>query len=343
MPVRNEGPHVDFTMESLLVSSRPPDEIIVADGESTDDTRRLFLAYAETGVNIRVIPNRGIFSGAGRNAGFRESTSDIVLFADCSNTVSENWVEEMVRPLEECADIDIVCGVVEPHVESEFEHYLAAIHYTDSYNLGELTPEMKASFTPSIILPGGGSIAMRREIFETLGGYPEWLHRAQDKLFSRKAYARGMRVYPNWDARIQHHMRSNTRQVFRLTFEYGRGNGRSRYVSRHSLKLTAIYCVLCMLMVGGLHSRWSLFAGLVGLGVYSFRSGSLKVIRKDGGMRSMTVLLAPLWILWPRDLGTIIGHAVGWFEWLFVARFRQQFWGYMKGCDKRRLFIIEPR
>lgn len=74
MPVRNESPRVAATMEAILGSSRLPDEIIVADGLSTDDTVARFNAYQGRGVEIRVVNNPAIYSGGGRNAGAREST-----------------------------------------------------------------------------------------------------------------------------------------------------------------------------------------------------------------------------------------------------------------------------
>ena len=57
MPVRNDARSVAATMESLFAQTRLPDEIVVADGCSTDDTVKRIEAFGDRGVPIRVVRN----------------------------------------------------------------------------------------------------------------------------------------------------------------------------------------------------------------------------------------------------------------------------------------------
>lgn len=342
MPVRNEGSRVNATMDAVFASTRLPDEILVGDGMSNDDTAARFLSYDSDRCPVKVIANPARFSGGGRNVGAGSANGDIILFADCGNPVAPDWIAEMVRPFEERDDIDIVCGVFEPLVETAFEHCLAAIHYPHNYRISVMSDAEREALVPRAVLPGGGTIAMTRACFDKVGGYPEWLHRAQDKVFSRKAYALGMRVTVNWQARIAHHMRPDLASVFRLTFDYARGNGRSRFTDRHAVKLAGFYGGLVTLLA---LSPWLPFAptlaGLLML-AYTCHAGYRKLIAKDGGIRNPRYWwLAPVTV-WYRDAGVLLGQAMGWSEWWLVPKYKRLFRAYMADCDAERLILIEP-
>lgn len=248
----------------------------------------------------------------------------------------------MVRPFEELNEVDIVCGVFEPLVTSDFEHCVAAIHYPQNYRLNEYSDSERQALVPRVLLPGGGTIAMRRETFDAVGGYPEWLHRAQDKVFSRKAYALGMRVVVSWNARIAHHMRGDLPSLFRLTFDYARGNARSRFVDRHVVKLTGFYGGLICLIATAPLMVWTIGLAVAAVAAYTLHAAYRKLVRKDGRIKRLNyVWLAPL-VLWTRDAGALAGQWVGSLEWLLISRFRRSFIAYTSTCDRTRLPFLEP-
>lgn len=344
IPVRNEAAQVDSTMAAIKQSTIIPDQIIIADGQSEDDTVDRFLAWNSAELCVEVVENPLRWSGSGRNIGARKSTGDILVFADCGNPISATWIDEITRPLRESDEVDIVCGVFQPLVENEFHHTLAAIHYPVNYEIDNLEEAEQREIEPQVILPGGGAIAMRRSTFEAVGGYPEWLHRAQDKLFSRKAYAVGMRVYVNWAARMHHHMRSRTQDVFQLTFDYGRGNGRTKFVNWHFLKLLGFYGGVSIVMVVGLLIDWRMvLLSLLLLAAYLWHAGVRKVASRgepDVSRRSIGLSNIAA-VLFARDAGVICGHIWGFGEWLLRRRFRTEYYRYMASCDPRRIPHIE--
>ena len=340
MPVRNEEAAVASTLDSVFASSRLPDEIIIADGMSTDRTVERIKAYQGRQVPIHVVENPTIYSGGGRNRGIRSTTREVILLADFGNAMDPSWIAEMVRPFEERQGVDMVAGMVRPLVTSDFEHCMAAIHYHDEYMLTRYSAAKRESLLPAEIAPGANSLAISRGIWERVGGYPEWLHRAQDKLFSRKAHCLGARVHVAWDACVAHHVRSTPRQVFRQLFSYGRGTGRSRYINRHFVKLAGFYAVLAML---GVSSMFVAAFGVVGvalLAAYYYHAGLRKVMTVDRGLKKVAYLWLTAAVLFPRDAGTLLGHLVGWSEWFFAPKYRALFRGYMEGCDRRALRLL---
>ncbi len=340
MPVRNEENSVDATMAAVFASTRLPDEIIVADGMSNDRTVEKIMAYRRGDTDLRVLPNPTLFAGGGRNIGVRNTSCEIILLADFGNLLDSRWIEEMVKPFEERDDVDIVAGMFRPLVKSDFEHCMAAINYFHDYVLDRYTAEEKTALVPKVVLPGGLSIGMTRKIWEKAGGFPEWLHKAQDKLFSRKAHCVGARVCVAWNAFIFHHMRRTAKDIFMQLFLYGRGNGQGRYVDRHFLKLAAFYGLLLGLIASARTVPVAGAAALVLFAVYIYRSGIRKVVMVDGGLKHLRYLWIATTVLISRDLGSLLGHAAGWGEWLLVPRFRRLFREYAKGCDGGRLHIL---
>src|ERR1700733_1546813 len=85
IPVRNEGKTIRKLLEALVSQEFAAEEfeIIVADGNSSDDTAeqvREFATYST--VSVILIGNPGIRSSAGRNAGLVRSRGDLVVFID---------------------------------------------------------------------------------------------------------------------------------------------------------------------------------------------------------------------------------------------------------------------
>jgi glycosyltransferase involved in cell wall biosynthesis len=337
MPVRNEEAMVEATLDAVFASTRLPDEIVISDGMSTDRTLEKVRAYGDRGVPMRVVANPTLYSGGGRNIGIRNASFDVILLADFGNKVDQHWIEEMIRPFEERDDVDIVAGLHRPWVTSDFEHCLAAIHYHHEYMLARYSPEQRLALVPKAIVPGGASLGLTRRIWERVGGYPEWLPRAQDRLFSRKAWCMGARVAVSWNAWTAHHMRRGPAEVFLQLFSYGRGNGRSRCIDRHVFRLLGVYGVVAALAVA---TTWSWMLGATAgalLIAYAYRAGLRKILKVDGGLNQLRYLWMAPCVVFSRDLGVLLGHLAGWLEFGCSTRYRRLFTAYTKDSHGMRV------
>ncbi len=79
IPTYNRAGLIGATLDSLRAQTRPPDEVIVADDGSTDDTAAVVAGRAPQAVSLS-LPRRG--HCAARNAGMRVSTGDALCFLD---------------------------------------------------------------------------------------------------------------------------------------------------------------------------------------------------------------------------------------------------------------------
>lgn len=333
MPVRNEAASVNQTLSAVLASTRLPDEIIIADGMSTDNTADLIRQFPNQGIPIKVVANPSIFAGGGRNRAIEQSCSEIILLADFGNKIDIHWIENMVRPFEEDDSIDVVAGWFKPLIENDFQHCMASIHYYESYSLDRFTQEQKQALVPSAIIPGGLSVGITKKLWEKVGGFPEWLKKGQDKMFSRKAHALGAKAVIGWDAWIYHHIRNSPKEVFNQLYYYGKGNGQMRYISPHFIKLAGFYGILAMLLLAGFISwAFPLAAGILFI-YYYYTAGLKKVYSTNSSHRKLKYCWLTLAVLIPRDMGTLCGHIAGWSEWIFVKRYRELFKNYTLGCN----------
>ncbi|MBB3021695.1 glycosyltransferase involved in cell wall biosynthesis [Microvirga lupini] len=343
MPIRNEERSVKETMDSVFASTRLPDEIIIADAMSTDGCIDAILTYSDRGVPIRVVQNPTIWCGGGRNAATRATSCDVIVLCDFGNTIEPNYIEKIVQPFEEDETMDIVGGLFRMRATTDFEHCVAAIHYFEDYILNRMSREEIQKILPPIVFPGGLCTAFTRRIWLAAGEQPEWLAKGQDKMFSRKVYAIGGKGMIAIDARLWHHVRRSPRELFRQLYLYGRGNGQMHFLSKHVIQLAGIYGTLSLLFILGFVSSFFAIAGLLLFAAYIWAAGIRKVVKVDGGLKKLNYIPIAIQVLLIRDIGSLLGHLLGWAEWYFVPRYKENYERYMGGLPSERILLVAPQ
>jgi hypothetical protein len=110
IPTYNRAGLVTAAIESALEQSRVPDEILVIDDGSTDDTLEVLSQFSAP---VRVVsqPNRG--RSAARNAGLAAAASDAVIFLDSDDLLLPKTIERCAGLLERQPEVDVVYGDAE--------------------------------------------------------------------------------------------------------------------------------------------------------------------------------------------------------------------------------------
>ena len=106
IPAYNEEKHISLCLQSLMEQEVKPDEIIVVDNNSKDDTAKIAEAFF-----VRVVKEseQGIIPT--RNRGFNEAKYDIIARTDADTTLPKDWIKRIKNHFEK-NDIDALSGLI---------------------------------------------------------------------------------------------------------------------------------------------------------------------------------------------------------------------------------------
>src|ERR1700741_3610784 len=95
IPVRNEENSIRELLDSLLTQTRPPDEIVITDGGSTDATRQISKEYIASGAPVRLIRAGAALPGRGGNLGAAEANHEWIGFTDAGIRLEKDRLEAL--------------------------------------------------------------------------------------------------------------------------------------------------------------------------------------------------------------------------------------------------------
>ena len=99
IPAFNVQDYIAEAIESVLKQNKRPDEVIIVNDGSTDETRSIISNYEFDSI-VRVIDteNRGL--GPARNLGLENSSSEYIYFFDSDDVMSDGFVEVIASVVE---------------------------------------------------------------------------------------------------------------------------------------------------------------------------------------------------------------------------------------------------
>jgi glycosyltransferase involved in cell wall biosynthesis len=154
IPTLNEERHVGALLSDVALQTTLPDEVLVVDAGSEDDT----VAVARKFVFVRLLDGEPPVA-RGRNLGGRSARGDVLVFLDADTRVPERFFENFLAELEG-RSLDIACPKYVPYHST-----LAIEGFHALFNL--LTRAFQR------ILPSGAGhcIAVRSEVFKESCGF----------------------------------------------------------------------------------------------------------------------------------------------------------------------------
>lgn len=112
IPVYNGGRYLTETLQSVRHQTLQPEEIIVVDDGSTDDTPEILSAQPD----IRVLRQENRGAGAARNRGIQCARGELIAFIDADDIWLPRKLETQARELEAHPEVDyVLCAIQEFH------------------------------------------------------------------------------------------------------------------------------------------------------------------------------------------------------------------------------------
>lgn len=239
--VRNERATIAAFVDSLLTQKRPPDEIVIVDGASTDGTLEILQGYAADG-RIRVV-SQDCNIAQGRNIGVRHASHEFIAVTDAGCRVDPNWLLEIEHCFMSEPAPDVVAGNFRFEMETPFEEAVA---------LATFSPTRETTDT-AVYFPSSRSVAFRKAAWQAARGYPEWLYAAEDTLFNVRMRQLGFRFVFARDAVVHWRPRESWRALARQRFNFSRGNSRvGLFTDGYLVNLRNHGTVAALLLAGAL-------------------------------------------------------------------------------------------
>lgn len=216
--VLNEKEGIKKLLESLLSQTKKPSEIIIVDGGSVDGTKDIIQSYRKKfkKTSFFVLSEKGNRS-KGRNYAIKRAKNQIIVVTDAGCRLPKDWFYKITKPFEN-KKIDVVAGYYKPVTRNVFEKALST--YTC------VMPDKVTSG----FLPSSRSVAFKKNAWEKVGGYPEYLDTCEDLVFAKKMKDVGLNFFVAKNAYVNWPQRKNMIEAFWQFFAYAKGDGMARYI-----------------------------------------------------------------------------------------------------------------
>ncbi|MEN9658969.1 MAG: hypothetical protein RL571_2434 [Pseudomonadota bacterium] len=230
LPVRNAGPYLDRLLAALAEQTLQPDEWLVIDSQSTDDTVQRFRA---AGAKVVTIAASQFNHGGTREWARHQVHADVLIYMTQDAIPANRYALQNLRDAILSDDAIAVAygrqlprqgaGVLESHARCfNYPAQSRTKHLGDAAELGIKTCFSSDSFA-----------AYRAVALESVGGFPQHIIGTED------AYVAGKMLLNHWllryeaSAEVYHSHHYTVLQEFRRYFDIGVFYGKESWIAEH--------------------------------------------------------------------------------------------------------------
>lgn len=216
IPVYNDPTGLSDTLRALTKQDYPADrwEVIVVDNNSTDNTLDMADSFLGTIPKLKILVERKQSSYAARNRGIQEADGEILAFIDADMTVGRDWISRGVHDIESGRGDYVGCRV-DIYTDRSPPSIWEIHNRLTGFPVRRYVEEQGYTI--------GGSLFVRRAVFETVGVFDERLTSGGDEEFGNRVRASGFKLYYDHDNVMRHRARSTFRSVWSKYFRIGKG------------------------------------------------------------------------------------------------------------------------
>ena len=273
IPCRNEERFIGPCLDSVLAQDYPPDriEVLIADGMSVDNTRKILEEYAAKDARVRWFENPPKIVSTGLNILLRHIRGEMVILMGVHAEYDKNFISCSAKYLREFS-ADAVGGVCRTFPGSATMMAKAiAIALASSFGVGgsRFRVGVKEPAWVETVVFG----CYRRDVFDRVGSFNENLVRNQDNEFNARIIKTGGKILLHPDIKCSYHARADLSSIARQHFlngfwcVYGVKFSKNTFFPRHLVPL-AFVLSLTVSFLAGIVFKPFLWLGLGIAGLY---------------------------------------------------------------------------
>jgi glycosyltransferase involved in cell wall biosynthesis len=188
----NEARHLPACLHSLLAQTRRPDELLVINNASTDETA----AVARQIPNVRVVdePRKGLV--VARETARREARGDLLVYVDADCRAPLTWLERVTHHFERDSALVALSG---PYRYYDWDVWGRLLIRAYDFTLAPATLVLVKYVLRLGTIFYGGNFAVRRSALERIGGFDTSIEfHGEDTNLGRRLFKVG-KVTLNYD------------------------------------------------------------------------------------------------------------------------------------------------
>jgi len=304
IPMRNEEKYIGQCLDSLLDQDYSYDcyEILVVDGESTDDSRRIVEEKARRSGRVRLLTNPHHVTPHGFNIGIQGSRGDLCIIFSAHACASSDFISKSVHYIQ-TTGAECVGGRVDMVGENALACAVAQA-VTSPFGMGNV--HFRSSDQPGFV-DTVSYCTYRKEVFERIGLFDETLTRNQDYELNYRLRKSGGRIFFTPDIKVTYYSRSSWGKLSKQYFQYGFWKVRTikKYPAsiklRHVVAPTFVGSILLMALGGFLLQHLWIILGVLlcsyTLGALAF---TLRVSKQERGslLFLLPIVFATMHLCW---------------------------------------------
>lgn len=279
VPTLNEGRHIGPLLDALLIEAEALDaQIVVADGGSTDDTRKIAGERAATAPRVRLINNPDRIQSAAINLAVQQHGDDAeyLIRIDAHGVYPADYCRKLVAEAVERQ----VCSIVVPMTTVGTAVFQRAVATAQNSAIGTGGSAHRTGKTSGPVDHGHHAL-MRVDAFRAVGGYDQSFRFNEDAELDHRLGMAGNTIWLTDQTGMTYYPRSTPSGLFRQYFGYGGGRARNilKHRMRPRLRQMAPLAILPVVLLAALSIwHWGFLvplafwgAGCIALGIYAAR------------------------------------------------------------------------
>jgi glycosyltransferase involved in cell wall biosynthesis len=216
VPAFNEEKLIRTCLESLIAQNPRPDEILIVDNSSKDNTVKIVEAVIAENPNVKInlIHEKKQGCHHARETGWRAAQGEVIVHVDADETFPAGWMAKIHQLLAEKPEVGAFGGVIR-FENAPFIIWLTQVLYNRVYPYGQ---QIVKGF-PYLC---GGMTVVKRKVLEAMDGYvkkPD--NQLDDYYLASTAHKLGFKLHYTPSLWVNHSLRRYDEGGLKAFFQWG--------------------------------------------------------------------------------------------------------------------------